>query len=211
MKLNSEDIQLLDDRFRRNLINSLHGAKSIGLVGTIDSNGISNLAIFSQIFHIGANPPLIGLLVRPDSVDRHTLQNIKEQGYFTIQHIQEGYYKQAHQTSARYPKEVSEFQELGLKEAYIDDFPAPFLEVADLKIGLKLRSTQTLKENGTVLVIGEVVLIDVENKAISQDGFIDPQILGTIAGGGLDAYYKLDKLARLNYAKPNFPSEEIIE
>jgi flavin reductase (DIM6/NTAB) family NADH-FMN oxidoreductase RutF len=211
MQFTSEDIQLLDDRFRRNLINSLHGAKSIGLVGTIDANGLSNLAIFSQIFHIGANPPLIGMLVRPDSVDRHTLHNIQAQGTYTIQHIKESYYKKAHQTSARYPKEVSEFQELGLNEAYIGDFPAPFLEDAELKIGLKLRSTQTLQENGTVLVIGEVVLIDVANGAISADGFIDPQILGTIAGGGLDAYYKLEKLSRLNYAKPNLPAQELSE
>lgn len=211
MQFDANDIQHLDERFRRNLVNSLHGAKSIALVGTIDVKGISNLAIFSQIFHVGANPPLIGMLVRPDSVDRHTLQNIKSQNYFTIQHIKESYFKKAHQTSARYPEGISEFHELGINETYIDDFPAPFVEDAELKIGLKLRSTQTLQENGTVLLIAEVVLINVARRAVSVDGFIDPQILGTIAGGGLDAYYKLNKLARLRYAKPNSPTQVIAE
>ena len=53
--------------------------------------GQTNLAIFSQIFHIGANPPLVGILVRPDSVDRHTLRNIRETSWFTINHIQESF------------------------------------------------------------------------------------------------------------------------
>ena len=211
MQFNSDDIQHLDDRYRRNLINSLHGAKSIGLVGTINGDGLSNLAIFSQVFHVGSNPPLIGMLVRPDSVDRHTLQNIQSQEYFTIQHIKEAYFKEAHQTSARYPKEISEFQELGLNEVYLGEFPVPFLEDAELKIGLKLSSTQTLQENGTILVIGEIVLIEVASRAVSKDGFIDPQILGTIAGAGLDAYYKLSKIARLKYAKPNLPTQELEE
>lgn len=209
MLFHSEDIQQLDDRYRRNLINSLHGAKSVCLVGTANEQGRSNLAIFSQMFHIGANPPLIGLLVRPDSVDRHTLNNIRETEHFTIQHVKESYFKQAHQTSARYSEDVSEFEAVDLHEIYLGDFPAPFVEKADLKIGLRLHSIQKLEVNGTILVIGEIVLIELDSRAVSMDGYIDPEIIGSIAGGGLDGYYSLNKLARLSYAKPNLPLKEI--
>jgi flavin reductase (DIM6/NTAB) family NADH-FMN oxidoreductase RutF len=211
MLFHSKDLQNLEDRYRRNLINSLHSAKSVCLVGTANRQGHSNLAIFSQMFHIGANPPLIGLLVRPDSVDRHTLKNIRETERYSIQHIKESYFREAHQTSARYPENVSEFEAVGLNEIYLSDFPAPFVEKADLKIGLKLNSTQKLEVNGTVLVIGEIVMIEVDSRAVSMDGYIDPEIIGSVAGGGLDGYYSLTKLARLSYAKPNEPLKEILE
>ena len=80
----AESIAGLDERFRRNLINSLHGVRPALLVGTTSATGTDNLAVFSQVLHIGANPPLTGILFRPDSVERHTLTNIRNNGAFTL-------------------------------------------------------------------------------------------------------------------------------
>jgi hypothetical protein len=44
------------------------------------------------------------------------LENILETNFYTINHINKSSYKKAHQTSARYPKEVSEFEAVGLTE-----------------------------------------------------------------------------------------------
>ncbi len=45
------------DRFTRaNFINSLSGFKSLSLIGTVNGNGVSNLAVFSNIVHLGADP-----------------------------------------------------------------------------------------------------------------------------------------------------------
>lgn len=87
-----------------------------------NKTGQTNLAIFNSLVHIGANPPLIGFVVRPDSAERHTLNNILETGFYTINHINENIYKQAHQTSARYPEEISEFAATGLNEQYLSNF-----------------------------------------------------------------------------------------
>ena len=62
LNFNSEDLMALEKHKRAHFINSLGGFKSVSLVGTSDKEGNSNLAVFSSIFHIGANPPLIGLI-----------------------------------------------------------------------------------------------------------------------------------------------------
>lgn len=80
MILTHDAILRLDTRQRAALINSLSGFKSLNLIGSISSSKITNLAIFNSVFHLGANPPLMGFIIRPDSVDRHTLQNILDTG-----------------------------------------------------------------------------------------------------------------------------------
>ena len=66
----------MEVRKRAAFINSLTGFKSASLIGTIDNNKKTNLSIFSSVFHLGSNPALVGFINRPDSVERHTLENI---------------------------------------------------------------------------------------------------------------------------------------
>ncbi|MCK7516855.1 MAG: flavin reductase family protein [Ignavibacteriales bacterium] len=80
MIITKENILQFEKLYRTNLFNSLSGFKSANLIGTISKEGKTNLAIFSSVIHVGANPPLMGLLMRPVSVERHTYHNIKETG-----------------------------------------------------------------------------------------------------------------------------------
>ena len=105
-----EDIDAMDSRYRAHFINSLSGVKSANLLGTRSELGEENLAIISSVFHLGANPPLMGMIMRPHSVARHSLENILETGVYTLNHIADSFFAQAHQTSAKYPKEQSEFE-----------------------------------------------------------------------------------------------------
>jgi len=73
LEFSSKDIQGFEQRYRARFINSLGGYKSLSLIGTRSRAGNTNLAVFNSFFHIGANPPLFGFIVRPDSVERHTL------------------------------------------------------------------------------------------------------------------------------------------
>ena len=120
------DLMSLEQRYRACFVNSLTGFKSLALVGTTDGNRQTNLAVFNSLIHIGANPPYIGFISRPNSVDRHTLSNIMETGFYTINHVNEDMYKKAHQTSARYPKDVSEFIATDLTEEYKGNFLSPY-------------------------------------------------------------------------------------
>ncbi|MCS5489773.1 flavin reductase family protein [Algoriphagus limi] len=201
------DILESDSFFRRNLINCLSGYKSLNLIGTKNSTGVTNLAPFSQVFHIGATPPLVGILFRPHTVKRDTLENILDTGSFTLNQVSPDFVKEAHWTSARW--EGSEFEKTGLGELYREGFYAPFVKLSPLQLGCSLVETQTLKVNETVLVIGSIEHIFVEEKGLRTDGSLDLNVLETVTVSGLDEYHVGKKLARFSYAKPDREVEEI--
>jgi len=201
--LSSESIAIMAKQTRVHLINSLGGFKSVALVGTSDKQGNTNLAIFSSIFHIGANPPLMGLIFRPTPPERNTFNNIIETGYYTLNHINEGIYRQAHQTSARYGKEVSEFDKTGLQPEYKDGFFAPYVVQSSIQLGLVFKEKIDISINNTTLLIGEIIHVYVPEDCLYEDGFIDLEKANTITCSGLDSYHKTVQLDRLSYAKPD--------
>ncbi|TMP35829.1 flavin reductase family protein [Pseudoalteromonas rubra] len=208
-QLNREDIANMQERERARLINSLSGFKSANLVGTQDAQGNPNLAIVSSVFHIGANPPLIGMIIRPDTVPRDTLSNLKATGFYTLNHVNTDIWQQAHQTSARYAPGVSEFTQVGLDTQHEAGIAAPYVAQSQLKFALALREVQKLEINGTILVIGEVMDIQLPQESIKADGYIDIESLNTVAISGLDSYHKTQRLGRLSYAKPEQPSRTL--
>lgn len=203
MHLSHADILALEQRKRAQLINSITGTKNPCLIGTVDDSGQTNLAIFNSIIHLGAHPPLIAFVQRPDSVARHTFENIVTTQFFTINHIHGGIAEQAHQTSARYDQSVSEFEAVGLKEDWKQDFPAPFVQESRIQLGCKLAQVIPIDLNNTKLVIGEIQQVFFPEKCWEEDGYLDIELAGTIAGSGLDGYHELNQLFRLSYAKPN--------
>jgi flavin reductase (DIM6/NTAB) family NADH-FMN oxidoreductase RutF len=199
----------LEQRFRANLINSLPGAKALALVGTRSREGQENLAVFNSVFHVGANPAMLGLIFRPDSVDRHTLSNIRETGVYTLNQVSAGMTEAAHQTSARYPAGVSEFVATGLQPFYYPAFEAPAVLESRVRLGLELAEEIPVRSNGTILIIGRVVWLELPDAAVGADGFADPLETGTVSVCGLDAYYALQPLGRYAYAKPDLPPRRL--
>lgn len=197
------DLMALEQRYRANLINSLTGFKSVALIGTINHLKQTNLAIFNSILHIGANPPYIGFISRPDVTERHTLSNIKETGSYTINHINESIYKKAHQTSARYSKEITEFQATQLTEEYKNDFIAPFVKESHIQLSVQFKEEIKITSNNTILVIGEINQIFFPDNCLCEDGFLDIEKAESITCSGLDSYHTTKRLERLSYAKPD--------
>lgn len=200
--INSQQISEMEKFYRINLINSLSGYKSLNLVGTINNDGITNLCPVSSVFHLGSNPPLLGMVMRPQRPNNDTLSNIKMTGQYTLNNVLPDWYQQAHQTSASYPSGVSEFDECGLKKKYTAGFKAPFVEQSTVRIGLELRELIDMELNGTTLVIGEVITLLIDEPVLTPDGTIDHLLGGTVAVSGLDSYYLPQLLGRLPYAKP---------
>ncbi|CAH6831957.1 Flavin oxidoreductase [Vibrio chagasii] len=203
--LSKNDLQAMEQRGRTRLVNSLSGFKSANLIGSCDSQGAANLAVISSVVHLGSHPPLFGFIVRPCKRRRHTLDNILETKHFTINSIGADFFKKAHQTSARYPKEVSEFESVGLTPYYDDDFFAPFVLESALKIGLELKEHIQIESNHTQMLIGEVVTLHAPKNAFMPDGYLDLEALDTVTISGLDSYHVTQRLHRLSYAKPDEP------
>lgn len=202
-KLTSIEIAELEKQYRINLINSLIGFRALNLLGTINTNGASNLCIISSAFHLGANPPLIGMVIRPEREHNDTLRNIKSVGQYTLNNVLPNWYMQAHQTSASYPSGVSEFNECHFNELHVQGFRAPFVEQSTVRIGLQLREIKDIALNGTTIVIGEILHILTEEGLVQADGTINHQQAETITVAGLDSYYLPQPIGRLAYAKPN--------
>jgi flavin reductase (DIM6/NTAB) family NADH-FMN oxidoreductase RutF len=198
-----DDIMAMEKQKRVHFINSLGGFKSVSLIGTVDNFSNENLAIFSSVFHLGANPPLIALIFRPNPSERDTLNNILETGFYTINHINEEIYKQAHQTSARYDEEISEFDATGLSSEYKNDFFAPFVAQSNIQLGIAFKEKTDISINNTTMIIGEIAQVYVPTDCIFEDGFVDLEKANTITCSGLDSYHKTIQLDRLSYAKPD--------
>lgn len=190
-------------RQRAHFINSLSGFKSANLIGTQDVNGQTNLAIFSSVVHLGASPALVGFIMRPDNNDRHTLDNISMSKQYTINQVSANFYEKAHQTSARYPREKSEFDEVDLSTFHLDSINAPFVKESSLKYAVTLKEILPIPLNNTLFVIGEITDVICDQEVIKDDGYIDIESLQTVSVSGLDSYHTSQRLSRLSYAKPN--------
>ena len=200
MLLTSKDIAETPKIRRLNIINAISGIKPANLIATISPDSKTNLAIISNVIHIGSNPAHMGYISRPK---RQTLSNIRESGFFTINHVHESFIEQAHYTSAKFEPGVSEFEQCALSEAYIDDFPVPFVKESPVKIGLKLKEIIPIKSNETWLVIGQILLLQIPDETVADNGYIDMEKLGGIGVSGLNNYYRLKKIKSMPYARTN--------
>jgi flavin reductase (DIM6/NTAB) family NADH-FMN oxidoreductase RutF len=190
---------------RANFINSLSGFKSVSLVGTKSSSGITNLAVFSNIVHLGADPALIGIVNRPREATPHTLSNIEQTGYFTINHLHPGILESGHQCSAKYPDGVSEFEACGLTPVYDQGIPAPYVAESTLRYGLRLEEILPIRKNNTWFIVGSIQTIHFDPAILQEDGYLSIDEAGSLTSLGLDGYYQPKFLRRLPYARPSRP------
>lgn len=184
-----------DDRYRAQFFNSLYGGRLLALLGT-EKDGKVNLCPVSQIVHVGASPPSLGILLRPES-DRHqTRQNLSTGCPISLHWMPSDELLNAHQCSAAYPPEQSEADVVGW--TYLP-LPECRLKEALLSARLTWRETHDLF-NGTALY---VFSLDALYAHIEPDphGFWDfgGQVLHS---QGLDHYGRFESTATLPYARP---------
>jgi flavin reductase (DIM6/NTAB) family NADH-FMN oxidoreductase RutF len=200
--ISKENFSSWDKIPKINLINSCMGYKSANLIGTQSKEGSTNLAIFSSVTHLGSDPALLGFIVRPTTVPRHTYANIKETEYFTVNSITETMIGEAHHTSANYAKEISEFDKAGLSKEYLDTIAVPFVGESPLKLLCKYVNEYEIKENGTIQIIASIEKIYVDELLLQDDGFIQLDLGKVVSINGLDGYSVSQLVKRLPYARP---------
>jgi flavin reductase (DIM6/NTAB) family NADH-FMN oxidoreductase RutF len=197
-----DGIQEMERFYRANFINCLTGFKSPVLIGTVDTKGNHNLAIFNNLVHLGADPALIGFVNRPRAAAPHTLANIEATGVYTINHIQMNFVEKAHQTSAKYPEGVSEFEKTGLTTEKLGDCLAPFVKESPIKFSMELKEVIPIHFNNTFFVIGAIRDIYLDSSMIEADGCLNLQETGIITSLGINGYYDIGKGIKIPYAKP---------
>ena len=198
-----KEIEELPSRYRAHFINSCTGFKSANLLGTVSEDGISNVAIFSSVTHLGSNPPLLGFVLRPTSVERNTYDNLLKSGVFTVNHVNQNFIKEAHKTSAKYEGNVSEFDKTLLSKECLDDFKAPYVKQSRIKMGCEFVNEYFIKENDCHFIIGKIKHIYVDDHIQAEDGWLNLERAQTVCIDGLDGYALPQILNRFTYAKPD--------
>lgn len=203
MHLTKQQIKETDRIKRLNLINAISGIKPANLIGTISKNESTNVAIFSHFVHLKSNPPLMGYISRPeDEIIRDTLNNIRDTGYFTVNHVHESFIEKAHQTSAKYDSGISEFDACQLTPEFINDFPAPFVKESSIKIGLRFKEIIHINIADNMMVIGEIEHIHLPDELLDENYYIDFEKAQSIGISGLNTYFNLQKIKSIPYARP---------
>ena len=199
---NFDDIQNLEKIYKINLINSCSGFKSANLLGSISEEGISNVAVFSSVTHLGSKPPTLGFILRPTTVPRDTYKNIKDSGIFTINHIHQDIIEDAHHTSAKYPKEVSEFDMTGLEEEFKGKFKAPFVKGAPVQMSMKFIEEVYVPSNDVMLIVSQIQELYIDDALLQEDGLINLSKGNIAAINGLDTYAIPEFNKQLSYQRP---------
>lgn len=202
MIISASDYEQMEKLHRVQLATTLPGPKPICLVGTKSAAGVTNLAPFSSITHLGSIPLLIGMVTRPVTVERHTLSNILATQSWTLNHVTDAMLERAHQCSAKYPTGTSEFAATGLTEHFHTGIAAPFVAESPVRYALDLEDIVDIAANDTKLIIGRVTHIELPDDALLDDGSIDLCAAGTIASTALDTYFRISDPQRLPFARP---------
>ena len=204
--ISRDTISQMEKIERLNLINSCTGYKSASLLGTRSLDGKTNVAIFSSVTHLGSNPAMIGFIMRPTTVPRDTYKNIKETGYFTINHITAAMISDAHHTSANYELGTSEFDKTNLEEEYKATIDVPFVKGSPVQLYCKYLNEYHIKENDTIHVIASIEHLFFEEELEHKDGWLQLDKGNVVAINGLDGYCLHKLIDRYQYARKEIPS-----
>lgn len=204
--ISRDDISQMEKVERLNLINSCTGYKSANLLATKSLDGRSNVAIFSSVTHLGSNPAMIGFILRPTTVPRDTYKNIRETGYFTVNHITVDMIEDAHHTSANYNLGVSEFDKTNLEEEYKANIEIPFVKGSPVQLYCKYINEYYIKENDTIHVIASIENLFFKEELEHKDGWLQIDRGNVVAINGLDGYCLPKLVDRYQYARKDIPT-----
>lgn len=209
--ISKEAIARMEKVPRLNLVNSCTGYKSTNLIATKSIDGQSNVAIFSSVTHLGSEPPLIGFIMRPTTVPRDTYKNIKETGYFSVNHVTVDMIEDAHHTSANYDLGISEFDKTNLEEEYKTDIEIPFVKGSPVQLYCKYVNEYYIKENDTIHIVASIEELFFDKELQHEDGWLQIDKGNVIALNGLDGYCLPKLVDRFQYARKDKPTQSFFK
>ena len=151
--------------------------RPIAWVTSLNAAGVINLAPFSHFTFVAPKPPMVCLSIgRKGSVYKVTARNILNNEEFVV-HIPHATQVHAvHASAIEYPAEVSEVDVLKLATQPSERVKPPRLVDAKLVLECKLRHCIELGEVGSRLIIGEAVLIHIDD-AVMRDGKVETHLV----------------------------------
>jgi flavin reductase (DIM6/NTAB) family NADH-FMN oxidoreductase RutF len=172
--------------------------RPIAWVTSVDPEGRVNLAPFSFFNAFGANPPVVVFspTTRRDGTKKDTLRNVEATGEFVLNAAVEALAEQVNLSSKELPPGASEVELTGLSLLPSLRVRVPRIAEAPVNVECVVRQILPVGEGPLAanLVIGEVVVIHVDDRVLGPTGRIDPRKLRVIARLGGDDYCRTTDL-----------------
>jgi flavin reductase (DIM6/NTAB) family NADH-FMN oxidoreductase RutF len=166
--------------------------RPIGWISTLSTDGVANLAPYSQFQNLGYNPPYVMFSANQGTGGRkHTVVNVENTGEFVWNMATYALREAVNICGQEVPEETDEFELAGLTKAQSHIVKPP--RVAESPVHFECAYYSTLRlpgagpgASGTAnLVIGRVLCVHIEDDVLMEDGRLD--------------ILKLRPLARLGY------------
>ena len=154
------------DRYK--LLCAVVTPRPIALVTTLDDNGAVNAAPFSFFNVFSEDPPLIvlGLQHKPDRTAKDTTRNIRRDGEFVVQMVDEELATAMNDCAIDFPSGESEVKAMGLATLPSVDIKVPRLAAAPFALECR-RSVALVFGPGRELLVGEVLRMH------AREGLVD--------------------------------------
>jgi flavin reductase (DIM6/NTAB) family NADH-FMN oxidoreductase RutF len=164
--------------------------RPIAWVTSIDTAGRVNLAPFSFFNAFGANPPVVVFSPtrRRDSSKKDTLLNVEATGEFVVHAAVASLAEKVNLSSKELPHGESEVELIGLHTEPSIKVKPPRLVKSPVAMECRVRQIIPVGEGPIAanLVIGEVLVIHVDDAVLDDKRKVDPRKLRTVARLGGD-------------------------
>lgn len=175
--------------------------RPIAWVTTIDAAGRVNLAPFSFFNTFGANPPVVVFSPtnRRDGSKKDTLLNVDSTGEFVVHSAVASLAETVNATSKELPFGESEVELAGLHTTPSVKVKPPRLVEAPVAMECRVQQVLPIGTGAIAanLVIGEVVMIHIDDAVLDANGKVDPRKLKTVARLGQDYWCHTSDLFEL--------------
>lgn len=195
----SEEIKSLDRAYRRDFINRITGAKLAWILGSFHPEFGENLALFSSIVHVGANPPLVGIVFRPSMGKLHSLRNINETKLFSLNSLPLKFRKEIHSSSANGSEELDDFDSIGLQREIDSSHPIPLVKEASIRMLLEPVELAPIRTNSNHFLVSEIKKVEINVAFLDSNELPIPEGLTYVSG--LDLYCKVESIQSMPYAR----------
>jgi flavin reductase (DIM6/NTAB) family NADH-FMN oxidoreductase RutF len=179
------------------LITGIVVPRPIAWVSTLSSAGIVNLAPFSAFTFVSPKPPMLAISIgRKAGIYKDTAHNILSTEEFVVHIADSPLMNAVHESSAEFPADVSEVEQLKLETLASEKVKPPRIARAPIAMECRFRQCIEFGETRSRLIVGEVLLFHIRNDLL-KNGKIETEALDPIARIAGPNYARLGEIFTL--------------
>ncbi|WP_137702573.1 flavin reductase family protein [Marimonas lutisalis] len=183
--------------------------RPIGWLSTISTDGVPNLAPYSQWQNLTFDPPMVMFAANQlsDGTRKHTVVNAEQTGWFVWNMATYDLREAVNISAMELPADVDEFDRAGVTRAACIDAPAPRVAESPAHFECRYLSTHRLRghsNHGWVdVVYGEVMRIHVNDDVVTAEGKLDIPRIRPLARLGYYDYTSVTEVFEMKIPSDN--------